>query len=329
MSKEMRLGLVGPGHLTETRVLPALREIPEYQLVGALASSPERTALFADAHGLAAADSIGGLAAMGCDAVYIATPNVLHAAQAIEALACGMAVLVEKPCADSLAGALELAEACRRTGGVLLVAYMSKWNRHNILASELIRSGRIGELRAFSGSFGFFLADPQGWRLRRDKSGPGALADLGIYEITTALDLFGEMPLSCSGVAYPAGDPVWGDRFFSGRLRFSDGRFAQISASFLSPSCSYTLTGHTGALHVAESWRQNGDAQVVLFADGQPEKLTAEVINPYEAEFRCLLDCLNGQAVPQNLSVRCAVRDMAVLDALDRSAAAGGQEILL
>jgi hypothetical protein len=71
------------------------------------------------------------------------------------------------------------------------------------------------------------------------------------------------MPVSCTATAYPAGNAEFGDEFLSGRLNFSDGRWMQISTSFLSDTCGYTMVGSKGAIHVEGSWAQSGEGEII------------------------------------------------------------------
>lgn len=58
------------------------------------------------------------------DGLVVATPDGLHAPQAVEACRRGIAVLVEKPVADSVAAACELAAVAAETGTKVLVGYV-------------------------------------------------------------------------------------------------------------------------------------------------------------------------------------------------------------
>ena len=78
----------------------------------------------------------------GLDAVILATPTQLHAAQAIQCLEAGKHVQVEIPLADSLRDAYRVADTQRRTGLVAMVGHTRRfnpshqWVRQRILAGE-------------------------------------------------------------------------------------------------------------------------------------------------------------------------------------------------
>lgn len=325
--KRYRLGIIGIGVIAETQMLPAVAAVDGYDIIGAYDASRERLEYISKTYSIPGASSLDELFAKKCDAVYIATPNCDHVPLAVEALRNNVAVLLEKPCADTLEAAERLAGEAVQSSRPLLIAYMHKWNRHNQKAKQLVLEGRIGELRSFSASFGFFNDDQNIWRLFRKMSGPGALADLGIYPISTALDIFGEMPVSCSATAYPAGSSEYGDEFLSGRLSFSDGRWMHIATSFLSDSCGYTMIGTKGAIHVEGSWAQSGEGEIILCTGRDVEVIKEEVVNPYEQELICLKNCLDGMPVPSFMSVESAVKDISVMSSLDSSAARNGEDV--
>jgi predicted dehydrogenase len=213
----------------------------------------------------------------------------------------------------------------------LLVAYMHKWNHYNQKARQLVKDKRIGELCSISAHFGFLNMNLDKWRLFREKSGPGALGDLGIYAISTAMDIFEEMPVSCSAKAYPAGSDEYGDKFLCGRVNFSNGRWLQIDTSFLQvqESCGYTIIGTEGAIHVEGSWFQSGDGDIALCKGNNIELLSEEVVNPYEQELICFKECLDGKPVPSIMSIETAYKDIKVMGALDKSAALMGKEVAI
>jgi phthalate 4,5-cis-dihydrodiol dehydrogenase len=83
----------------------------------------------------------------GLDAVLIATPTDLHAAQVLEAAAAGKHVLVEKPMAVGLADARTMTAAAERAGITLLVGHSHSHDLPIRRMRELIASGQLGRVR--------------------------------------------------------------------------------------------------------------------------------------------------------------------------------------
>lgn len=88
-------------------------------------------------------DLAEALAQPDIDAVVLATPTPIHAAQAVQCLDAGKHVQVEIPLADSLAGAQAVVEAARRAGRIAMCGHTRRfnpshqWIRRRILAGEL------------------------------------------------------------------------------------------------------------------------------------------------------------------------------------------------
>lgn len=332
MSKaKYRLGIIGMGTIAELRTLPAIKEVQDFDLVCAYDSSAERLEYISNKYSIPDVMSLEELFSKRLDAVYIATPNAYHVPLAIEALRNGAGVLLEKPCADTPEAAGLLLEAAGKYDRPLLIAYMHKWNHYNQKARQLVKDKAIGELCSISAYFGFLNRDLDKWRLLREISGPGALGDLGIYIISTAMDIFEEMPVSCNAKAYPAGSAEYGDKFLSGRVKFSNGRWLQFDTSFLSikEASKYTIIGTEGAIHVEGTWFQSGDGKIALCKGNHIELISEEVVNPYEQELRCLKECLDGKPVPAFMSIETAYKDIKIMGALDRSAALMGKEVAI
>jgi len=107
-------GIVGPGRIADTQIAPAIRELADHRLAAVASRDHGRAAAFAQRHGSGVPyDNYAALLAdPAVDAVYIATPNGLHAEQVIAAAAAGKHVLCDKPLATSLADGERAVAAC-------------------------------------------------------------------------------------------------------------------------------------------------------------------------------------------------------------------------
>jgi len=120
------------------------------------------------------ADSAAMLDAARPDGVIVATPNALHVPAALAAVERGIPVLVEKPIAETVAGAHALCDAARRAGVPILVGHHRRYNPVIEKARELVQSGALGKLVAVNAMFLIRKPDAYfdiGWR-RQPGGGP-------------------------------------------------------------------------------------------------------------------------------------------------------------
>jgi predicted dehydrogenase len=129
------------------------------------------------------------------DGVIIATPTQMHVENALEAIAAGMAVLVEKPIADDVADATRLVEAAEQAGIPLLVGHH---RRHNPLiqeAKKAIESGRLGQIVAVHGTCWFYKPDDYFDVAWRREKGAGPVFTNLIHDVDLLRHLCGEVVL--------------------------------------------------------------------------------------------------------------------------------------
>ena len=155
------------------------------------------------------------------DAVYIATPHVLHFSQARACLEAGLDVLVEKPMVMNSGEARDLIETRDRTGRLLVVAFQGSLSPQVRRAVEMLRSGELGPVRSISGmlwqNWGGMFAEA--WRSRPEISGGGFLFDTGAHMLNTVCDLAGEDFAVISAILDNKGGPVEVNAVIMGRLR--------------------------------------------------------------------------------------------------------------
>jgi len=113
----LRVGVIGAGTMGE-RHCRVYASLPTVELVGVYDRDPARAREVAQRYGTRVLPRLETLLAR-VDGVSIATPTPAHRPVALECLARGVHVLVEKPLAESVADAEEICAAARRTGLVL------------------------------------------------------------------------------------------------------------------------------------------------------------------------------------------------------------------
>jgi predicted dehydrogenase len=226
----VRWGIAGPGKQAAAMVADFGR-VTTGELVAVGSRSQERADEFAGAHGIPRAHgSYADLAAdPGVDAIYIATPHPQHTDVALEAIAAGKAILVEKAFTASVEDTERIIEAARTAGVFAMEAMWTRFNPGVVRLRELIAQGAIGEVRGVHGDLTAFREFVPTDRLFDPALGGGAVLDLGVYVLSFAQHLLGVPDVvHAVGGAFATG--VESD--FSVLLGYADGRSATLSGGF-------------------------------------------------------------------------------------------------
>ena len=193
---KVRFATIGRSGIAE-RFVDALSRSDCAELVAAYSRDASSAAQFAHDHGARLSfSSLDELAACDeVDAVYVASPDFLHAEQALGLVSAGKHVLVEKSFAACLRDARAVFDAARGRG---VVAMEAMRNIHGPAFATVMRDmGRIGAPRL--STFRFAKVTSRIGRLRAGERVPvfdprnarGALMDIGVYCVEPAVALFG------------------------------------------------------------------------------------------------------------------------------------------
>ncbi|HZC27145.1 MAG TPA: Gfo/Idh/MocA family oxidoreductase, partial [Actinopolymorphaceae bacterium] len=144
----LRLAVVGCGRIAQVAHLPAIVKATGVELAGVSDPSPTLCAGVSGRYGVAGFTDTAELLAQPTDAVLLAVPDRLHVPLGVQALQAGKHVLVEKPAADTSAGAVRLADLAVRHSRKLQVGAM---RRHDLgLAYARAAMPAIGDVLSVS-----------------------------------------------------------------------------------------------------------------------------------------------------------------------------------
>ncbi len=143
---KVRWGLIGCGDIAKKRVAPALRDSARSELVAVSRAKADLAEAFARQFGAGKwyADWHDMLRDSEIDAIYIATPVHLHAAQTVAAAEAGKHVLCEKPMALNVAECDEMLAASEANNVKLGIAYYRHFYPLVRRLKELLEVGEIG-----------------------------------------------------------------------------------------------------------------------------------------------------------------------------------------
>jgi predicted dehydrogenase len=131
------------------------------------------------------------------DGVILATPNQMHADQAVLCINAGVTTFIEKPVAHTLADGIRLCAAAEAAKVKILVGHHRRHSPILHQAVEVIRSGVLGQLVGVMGSAVFYKPDSEGYydgpnAWRREPGGGPILINL-IHEIGNLRAMIGEI----------------------------------------------------------------------------------------------------------------------------------------
>ena len=278
------------------------------------------------------------------DGVLLATPNHLHVPQALQCIAAGLPILLEKPIATTVAEGEQLLRQVQATGAKVLIGHHRAHSPIMVKAKEVIDSGKLGKLVAVMGSATFFKPDQYfadgPWR--REIGGGPILINM-IHEVHKLRMLCGDIAAvqafsSNATRGFAVEDTV------AINLRFANGMLGtfllsdtaacprsweqtsqenKAYASYTDEDC-YVITGTNGALSVPtmrlktyprpedRSWWKEFEVGVVGMVKGDPLR---HQIEHFGAVIR-------GEAEPL-VSARDGLQNLRVTEAIAEAARTG------
>lgn len=270
----LRFGIVGTNWITE-RFIQAAEETEQFELKAVYSRTEEKGKAFAakynsqpkvytDLAEMASSDEV--------DAVYIASPNSLHAEQAILCMRHGKHVLCEKPLASNVKEVQAMLQTAKDHDVLLMEALKSTlMPNFRVIANNLYKLGRVRRYFAsycqYSSRFDAFK---QGTVLNAFKPefSNGALMDLGIYCIYPMVTLFGKPEqVQANGIMLSSGVDGEGSIL----MRYSDMDAVVMYSKIADSYAPAEIQGENGTL-VIDKINQPYDVKI-YYRDGTIEDL--------------------------------------------------------
>ena len=324
-------GVLGAAKVARERVLPGMRKSDQLTIRAIASRDADRAKITAAALGIPVA--YGSYEALLADpdieAIYNPLPNHLHVPLTLQAAAAGKHVLCEKPIAMTAAEAAQLEGAAQRV--LIAEAFMVRFHPQWLRARELVRDGRIGNLRIVQMLFGYHNVDPANVRNRLDIGG-GGLYDIGCYAIVAGRFFFDAEPLR--GIALFDRDPAFGtDRLTSALMDFGDGRRLDFTVSTqIAPHQRIQLCGNRGRIEIPIPVNApQGAATRIAIDDGAAldgAGIVIETLPPcdqYQLQGEAFSRAVRGETT-QPYNVAQAVANMRAIDEQFRSERSGQWE---
>jgi predicted dehydrogenase len=323
--RKVRYAVVGLGHIAQVAVLPAFRHAAANSQLAALVSSDEaklrRLGKRYRVRNLYPYDRYDELMASGeVDAVYIALPNHQHRDFTVRATRKGIHVLCEKPMALTERECLAMIRAAERNDVKLMIAYRLHFERANLEAIEVIRSGRIGEPRFFNSLFSMDVKEGD-IRLRKETGG-GTLWDIGVYCINAARYLFRDEPLEVFAMSATNGQRRFSEteEMVGAVVRFSGDRLATFVCNFgTSFVARYQIVGTKGNLVLDPAYEYATELRRQLTVGERESTKTYAKRDQFAPELLYFSNCILKDREPEPSGWE-GLADVRAVSALYRSA---------
>lgn len=327
--KQIRYAVLGLGHIAQVAVLPAFQHAKRNSVLAALVSSDQKKLReLGRRYGvsrLCGYEDLDELFSSGdIDAVYIALPNHMHKEYTIRAARAGLHVLCEKPMAVTSRECEEMIRATREAKVKLMIAYRLHFEKANLEAAQLARTGKLGELRYFSSDFSMQVTDDN-IRSNPPEKGGGPLYDIGVYCMNAARYCMSEDPIQVWATGTRSSDRRFRHvhETVAGVMRFKDERVATFTCSFGSADRSvYTIAGTKGTLTVEPAYEYAEGLAYEMKAGGRQRKKKFAKSDQFAPELLYFSECILRNREPEP-SGEEGLADVRIVEGMLRSIATG------
>jgi UDP-N-acetylglucosamine 3-dehydrogenase len=245
------VGVIGLGEIGQFH-LRGYERSPGARVAAVTDLNAELLARTAAETGATAHDSIAALLAdRSVEVVSLCLPHHLHLPVALEVIAAGKHLLVEKPLAITVEECDQIVAAAADAGVTVGVQHNQLFHGPHVRAQQLIDSGAIGRPVALRLRLGIG-GKLGGWRADPKVVGGGILFDAGVHRFYMARRLFGEVAevraIVDRGLASGEDQAVVS-------LRFENGALGVIDAGYHCPPGAFDdaieVTGDRGMLYLS------------------------------------------------------------------------------
>ena len=349
-ARQLRLAFIGCGGVTKF-YLPLLKSFPDVQIVAGCDINPDRLndvkndwkvdATFTDWKQM--------LAEVKPEAVAVCTPNGLHMQPAIDAAEAGCHVLVEKPMAMTPAECQRMIDAAKRNNVKLQVGFQYRFHAHTEFLTRARDAGEFGNVM-FMKCRALRRRGIPNWGVFGQKhlQGGGPMIDIGVHCIEMAHYFMGSpKPVAASGNTWTyLGDkpsdvasqwPGWDYKTYTvedlaiGQVRFESGALLQIESSFAAhikeDVWNFSFMGDRGGGNWDPPEVYTDRAGTMI--NSTPGWITnTDFLALFPLKLRNFVNaCLHDEPIRAPGEAGLAVQK--ILDAIYRSAAAGGREVTI
>lgn len=332
-SKSLGVALVGLGTYSTYELAPSLQNTSFCHLAGIVTGTPEKALKWKSKYSIPedhiyTYDNFDDIAKNDAiDIVYVVLPNSMHADFCIRAAKAGKHVICEKPMAVSVAECDAIISACEKANVKLSVGYRLHSEPYTKEVKRMVKEKTFGNVKYVSADAAYFSnTNPDQWRLNKALSGGGALMNMGVYSIQSAIYSTGENPTSVSA------------QEFSTRPAYFKDTDETVTAQFEFPSGALgnIMTSHNANANKLYATCENGWFELNPANNYGPLKGRTsagnEISFPHERQQKLQMDDFAQhilEGTPNVAPGMMGKRDMIIVEAIYQSIAEGGKKVKL
>jgi len=328
--KKLGIALVGLGSYSTYQLAPALQDTEHCYLAGIVTGTLAKEKIWANRYNIPEGniynytnfDTIKDNDAI--DVIYVVLPNFMHADFSIRAAKAGKHVICEKPMAMNVAECDAIIKACNENGVKLGMGYRLHSEPYTQEVKRFVKEKTFGDVLYVSADAAYrSTSNPGQWRLNKELSGGGALVNMGVYAIQSAIYGTGENPISVQAQEFSTRPEYFKDtdETITAQFEFPSGAVANIMTSHNVRANRLYATCENGwfELEPANNYGPLKGATskgVLTFAHESQQKLQMDDFAKH-----ILFDAPN--LAPGEMGKR----DMMIVEAIYKSIAEGGKKL--
>ncbi len=345
----LRFGIVGCGMIAGFHAR-ALADCVGAKLVGCVSRSQAGTFKFAEKYACRAFDSLAGmLADPSIDAISICSPSGAHLDPALAAAAAGKHVVVEKPLEITTERCDQIIAATDKAGVRLGVTFQSRFHMAAQLFKSAMDAGRFGTVTLGDAYVKWFRSqqyyDSGAWRGTWALDGGGALMNQAIHSVDLLLWLMGDVEEVTGRIKTLTHERIEVEDVAVATLQFKSGALGVIEATttaFPGSLKRIEICGSAGMAILEEEdlkqWQfvsETPEDEAIRIRMAARTKTGGGASDPaaighhgHTMFFEDFVSAVNQRMAPL-IDGREGRRSVEVIEAIYRSAKAGGQSVRL
>jgi 1,5-anhydro-D-fructose reductase (1,5-anhydro-D-mannitol-forming) len=317
-------GVIGLGNIVNSTIAPAMLAEPSCDLVAGVSRDQGRADAFAAKFGARFAydDYDRMLANPEVEAVFIATPNSLHAQEVVAAARAGKHVLCDKPMATNVPDALLEIEECRRAGVKFGINFHNRhldWVRD---VKEMLTGGVVGEVEAVEVEVGSGTRRYDNWRTDPEMAGLGSIYSVGVHVLDFLRLILASEAVEVAAMfdQEPGGGAV--ERLGMVLIRFANGTmaYANCNERLAYPRNDVVFFGSKGRIAGFGLTRARVDGQLTVLTEEGETTTSYPAPEAHQRAVAAFSKAVLSDETP-NASDIDGLRSMQLCDAIARSVA--------